>query len=389
MLSAITLASNKIRVRIFEKEKQRSKFSKALVIHSGTLEILEVLHPQLLKILLTQGKKIHHLRFGSKYNIDLNLIPSKFNFALSLEQNETEKILEEYLQEFGIKVERLALLTDLKNEKDKVTVTIQKSNQILIIGADYLLDCSGTHSIIRKNILQLSFKGEKYLGKIVMEDVKIKSHLKNDEAFVTSSKSGIAGFVTLTEKNYFRVILIPHFKGEIPNKISINYFLNLTKILAPDIELSTENKWLTKFEISKRMVEKLQVGRIFLADDAAHIHSPVGGQGMNLGMQDAVNISLKLKRVLVDLEDKKILDLYQKQRMPVIKDILGNTDLAMHFGVEDSFISKIGIGILKNLVPPVFFHSRFLQKKLCTKVSQIKSARNEIEKMKKLISKRD
>lgn len=379
LLAAITLAKAGIKIRIFEKMEKRSQYSRALAIHAGTLEYLEVVHPELLQKLLARGKKVQHLRFGEKYRLDISIIPSKYNFILDLEQEETEEILEEHLLTLGVKVERPCPLIDAKNFDDKVTATMQSAEGNITITADYLLDCSGAHSVIRKNILKIPFNGEKYFGRLVMGDVKIFSDfLRKDGGYVTGNGKGFAGFIPLDIEPYFRVILIPHTSAEIPQKISIDYFRDLAKSIAPHIELSEENKWLTSFEISKRLASKLRVGRIFLAGDAAHIHSPVGGQGMNLGMQDALNISLKLKRIFIDGENAKILDDYEKQRLPIIKDVLRSTNAAMRSGVEKSLTATIGIFVIKKIIAPIFFSSKFLQKKMCTKISQIKSARKEI-----------
>ncbi len=126
------------------------------------------------------------------------------------------------------------------------------------------------------------------------------------------------------------------------------------------------------------MTQKLRVGRIFLAGDAAHIHSPVGGQGMNLGMQDAFNISAKLVKVLRDNVDEEILEDYEAERLPIITEVLKLTNAAMRSGVEKTFLSSIAMMILQKIIAPIFFRSEFLQQKMCEILSQVKSARAEI-----------
>ncbi len=380
LFSAINLAKSGISLRIFESKIIRSQLSRALAIHAGTLEILAASHPELLKEILARGKKIRKLKFGKKYELDAGLIPSKYNFVLSLEQEETEEILENYLAKLGVKIERGCEIIDAK-QGEKVTAVIKKDEEKFETISDYLLDCSGAHSVIRKNILKLSFKGEKYFGKIVMGDVKIISGIDQDCGLVFSNQNNLGAILPLNHKNYFRVILIPHQSLEIPEVIDINFFKNLTKKIIPEIELSSEFKWLTQFEISKRMVEKLKVGNIFLLGDAAHIHSPVGGQGMNLGLQDSFNICNKLRKVLRENADKKILENYQKERLPIIADILKMTNAAMQGGIEKSFFSQLLILIMQKLIAPIFFKSKFLQKKLLIRISQIKSARQEIARL--------
>lgn len=380
LLAAATLAKYKIAVRIFEKEEKRIELSKALAVHAGTLEYLEVTHPQLLAMFLAQGKKLQRMNFGGKYNVNLNLIPSKYNFVLGLEQNETERLLAQYLESLGGQLERGCELINAREENGKVVAILKSSDgNNFEVSGDYLLDCSGAHSIIRKDILRLSFHGEKYLGRLLMADIAVKSELAQDEGYLTRNQTGLAGFLPLNEKPFFRVILIPQIATEIPQEIPLQYFLEMAKKIAPEIELGEENKWLTSFELSRRMVEKLRVGRIFLAGDAAHIHSPVGGQGMNLGMQDALNISLKLKHVLLDDTSPTLLDDYEKQRLPIIKEVLRLTNAAMRSGFEKSFLSRVGLAFLRKIIAPIFFRSKFLQKILVVKLSQIESARKEIK----------
>ena len=175
---------------------------------------------------------------------------------------------------------------------------------------------------------------------------------------------------------------MPNFSSEIPAEISLSYFRNLAKIIAPQLELSDESKWLTSFEISRRMAQTMRAGRIFLAGDAAHIHSPVGGQGMNLGMQDSFNICDKISQVLRGNVDEKILDDYEKQRLPIIAKVLKLTNAAMRSGVERTFLSSLAFFIIQKFIAPIFFRSKFLQMKLCELLSQVDSARAEIKNLK-------
>jgi len=381
LLCAINLINSDIKVRIFESRSERSPLSRALAIHAGTLEYLEATHPSLLKKILARGKKIQNLRITEKYELNASLIPSKYNYILLLEQEETEELFEAHLASLGTKVERSCQLVDVRNEERQVIAILKKDDEEFSVTSKYLIDCSGAHSIIRKQILKIPFRGEKYIAKLVMGDVKLRSNLPEYSGYLTGNENGNAAFLPLTSKKYFRIILTPQKDIEIPEKITIEFFQNLCKKMAPEIELERENKWLTSFELSKRMVSKMRVGRIFLAGDAAHIHSPIGGQGMNLGLQDSFNICYKLKRVLMDGFGERTLDNYEKERFPIIIKVLRLTNAAMLSGIEKSLISKIGLFIIRYIVAPIFFRSKFLQKKFFITISQIKSAREEMKRM--------
>jgi len=384
LLCGINLVNNDIKVRIFESRSEPSHLSRALAIHAGTLEYLEATHPSLLKKFLARGKKIQNLQIGEKYELDMSIIPSKFNYILLLEQEETEELMEAHLASLGVKVERSCELIDAKNEERQVIAILKKDEEKFSVSSKYLIDCSGAHSIIRKQILKIPFRGEKYIGRLVMGDVKLRTNLPEYSGYLTGNENGNAAFLPLTSPQYFRIILTPHKTISIPPQISIEFFQDLCKTMAPNIELDRENKWLTSFELSKRMVSKMRVGRIFLAGDAAHIHSPVGGQGMNLGLQDSFNICYKLKRVLMDGFGERTLDNYEKQRLPIITKVLRLTNAAMRSGVEKSWISEVGLFFVRYIAAPIFFRSKFLQKKFLMIISQLNSAREEMKRMRLL-----
>ncbi len=379
MLSAINLAKNGVRVRVLERNEQKSPFSKAIAIHSGTLEYFDAIIPDLIPSFLKHGKQVRAINLFGKKEVSLADIPSKFNFILSLEQWETEKLLEDYLLSLNVKIEKSSNVVSVEQEKEEVTVKLENNNTIK---AKYLIDCSGAHSIIRKDVLKLSFKGEKYLGRIYMGDVKINSDLNQMQAHFFGGKNGALICIPLNEERYFRVILIPNFEVRLSESFSVKDFIKLLNKVEPAISFNEENKWITNFEVSRRMASSLKVGRIFLAGDAAHVHSPAGGQGMNLGMQDAFNISSKLKRVLIDKEPEDILTLYEKQRIPIINQVLMLTDSMMKSVVIPSFFHNIKLFILKHVMLPIVLNSKFVRKQIFKVITQLNSARKEIKRCK-------
>lgn len=377
LIAAATLVKSGVAVRIFEKKAHIDEMSKALAIHAGTLEILEATHPQLLQKILAHGIKLDHAFFG-KNKLDLKQIPSKYNFVLSLEQGHTEHLLEEYLASLGVKVEReIELLNLTQNSHQVIAGLAHKNGRNFFVESDYLIDCGGAHSTAR-HLLNIQFKGEKYLGHMVMGDFKVNTPWAQDSLrLINAGEQGFAGILPIPG-GMVRLILVP-FKDEIELPVTINHFTYLAKKLAPQIEI-VQNFWLTDIQVHKRLAEKFRVGRIFLAGDAAHIHSPVGGQGMNMGLHDAVNIANKLQKVLNKKTPEKILDLYEKERRPVIKQVLRLTDRAMKSGIDNKLsvmISKLAIKI----ITPIFFACPFLQKKLLILLSEVGSARKEIARL--------
>jgi 2-polyprenyl-6-methoxyphenol hydroxylase-like FAD-dependent oxidoreductase len=373
-----------VKVRVVEKLAAASPQSKALAVQAGTLECLaQVLGEDLPRQLMEAGVRVKRFNLNIQNQpslaVDLSLIPSPYNFILTLAQCETERILEKKLNSFSVSVERSTELIDFKDSGDLVLSRLRRADGTMEeVVSDFVLGCDGAHSVIRHQ-LNIPFEGKPYEGHFILADVKVRWSLPNDQVQIfIGDQGGIAAF-PLPEENRFRFILIPQTPAPDSLDISLEELKETVSRLSPlPIEI-TQSFWMSRFRVSHRRADIFQKGRLFLAGDAAHIHSPVGGQGMNTGIQDAVNLSYKIAEVLLKGAPLERLKQYEAERLPVAKSLLFVTDLATRFLLlgEYPFLKKLALRWL-----PRIGQSRWLQKRLAMGVSQVQTARREIKSRK-------
>jgi 2-polyprenyl-6-methoxyphenol hydroxylase-like FAD-dependent oxidoreductase len=349
LMMAAELARFGLSCRIIEQNPTPSEKSRALAIQPRTLEIFD--HLGIIDRFLEKGTKVLGARsfFGSEplAHISLQHLDSPYPFILSLEQSITEQILEDYLSSFGIQVEREVELIDLQEEESfiKATVCNHRSNQREEIQGKWVVGCDGAHSITRK-LLQFPFEGKAFPTIFSLADVEIDWQRSHDELCTFLDPNGVLAMIPMPGKNRYRLVFqlaagneeIPPTLSQIQQKVSATAGSNV-RVFNP--------LWIANFHIHNRLVAHYQKGRIFLAGDAAHIHSPVGGQGMNSGLQDAFNLGWKLAS-----NNQKIMATYSLERhfwgRSLVKATWRFTKLA-------TLRNRFGIGlrnwILRKLVP--------------------------------------
>ena len=383
--TGLTLAADLLRrevsVRIIDQALGPSEKSKALGVQAGTLEALEsTLGAATSQRMLNLGRPAHeatiHIDSSHQINVDLSVIQSKYNFILILDQSLTEKVLTEDLVKYGGKVEWNTALTGLQQKHENVICEVsQPTGEKKSITAQYVVGCDGAHSKVRK-ILDLPFKGGQYEGEFILGDVQIEWPFSYSSIHVFISEVGVMPCFSLDGKGLYRLILIP--KNEAPSArvdITFEEFSKIANSLA-HIDLKIVNaQWLTRFRVH-RLSQKFSVGRIFLAGDAAHIHSPAGGQGMNTGMQDALNLSHKFYSILRNGKSAELLNDYEEQRMPVAKNVLRATDAAFRAALfYEGVISKT----VRRYILPRLVQTKAIRNRVIQALSEVSIARQEIE----------
>jgi 2-polyprenyl-6-methoxyphenol hydroxylase-like FAD-dependent oxidoreductase len=260
------------------------------------------------------GKRIVH--------VDFDDIDSPFPFVLCLPQSETERILGARLTELGGHVEREVILTALAQDAEGVTVTLAKAGGGTESARfEWLVGCDGAHSATR-HALGLSFDGVPYEESFVLGDASVAWELPNDEIHAFIGPHGPLAAFPLPHGRWRLVA-----EATIANPTLDDFERLLRERGAPPAALR-EAGWLTAFRIHRRIVPSFREGRVFLAGDAAHIHSPAGGQGMNIGMQDAYNLAWKLSLVAAGAGREALLSSYDPERRPIAAATLAATDVA-------------------------------------------------------------
>jgi 2-polyprenyl-6-methoxyphenol hydroxylase-like FAD-dependent oxidoreductase len=325
---ACELARYGVPVRIIDKNAGRTDKSKALVVWSRTLELLE--QAGAVAPFIANGRRLFaaNMYSGTRRigRIDLTTIRSTYAFGLMLPQSKTEELLEAHLAGFGLKVERETELLDFKDSADGVAATLRDGQgRTATLLTPWLIGCDGAHSQVRHG-LSLAFEGSTLQTDWVLADVHIRNWPVPETELGTYWHAEGALAVFPIGPGRFRVIAdIGPASGPKPADPDLAQIQAIVDRRGPGGVTLLDPIWLAGFRINERKVTVYRKGRSFLVGDAAHVHSPAGGQGMNTGMQDAFNLAWKLALVCHGaVRPKVLLDSYSSERSAVGRKVLND-----------------------------------------------------------------
>ncbi len=330
--------------RLIDRTSERAHESRALAVQARTLEILQRLG--LGEALVGQGNSSTSLalHFEARRVVKVQLggfaaSDTRFPFILFVSQAETEALLGEHLGRKGATVERgVELLTSRLEDKVVHCVLRHADGRQEAVDARYLVGCDGAHSEVRKQS-GIAFEGDAYLQDFMLGDVDADGPIEADVLHSFAANGYVAMLFPLRSPATWRVIAIGPRAGRADPNESHRKEEPLTRgeLGLGELQLAVDGAtsrtvrlrdpvWLTHFRLHHRQARTYRMGRVFLAGDAAHIHSPVAAQGMNTGMQDAWNLGWKLALVALERADQKLLDTYEAERWPVGRNLLRYTD---------------------------------------------------------------
>lgn len=333
---------------IFDQKTGITDLSKAIAVQARTLEIYEQLG--LAARAVDAGAIAHGVNIVTNGEIraSLNLSDigkdlSPFPFALLLEQSKNEQLLFDYLQRHGKTVRWQTMLETVSQTNGEATAIVKNANgETGEIRAQYLVGCDGAKSLVRHQ-LDFEFVGTTIDALFYVADVEMEFPSGNhDQIYVSFGADMFVALFPLKETNVWRIVgNLPDEENERREAGEIDYEEVETRIRALlEMPLDIKNvKWFSTYRVHSRRVDKFRVGRVFLAGDAAHIHTPAGGQGMNTGIGDAYNLAWKLAFVLQGKTDESLLDTYNQERLENAKKLLETTDRAFTFGTHDDFLT--------------------------------------------------
>src|SRR6185312_2812634 len=347
---AAQLKSFGVRFRIVDRAPDQAHESRALAVQARTLEVLQSLG--LGEALVARGnpsaRLALHFEGGGAVQVQLGgfaAADTRFPFILFVSQAETEALLAEHLERSGTPVERGIELITATQEATSVRCVLQHGDgRTEAVGANYLVGCDGAHSAVRKQAA-IPFDGEAYLQDFMLGDVDADGSLDADALHAFAARGYVAMFFPLRSPAAWRVIAIgPRSAHESAAGEAARSEESLTRgelaldELQSGVDYATGGTvhlrapaWLTHFRLHHRQARQYRKGRMFLAGDAAHIHSPVGAQGMNTGTQDAWNLGWKLALAVLGRADVKLLDTFEAERWPVGRRLLRYTDRLFGF----------------------------------------------------------
>jgi 2-polyprenyl-6-methoxyphenol hydroxylase-like FAD-dependent oxidoreductase len=327
LTAALSLAQQGVPCRIVDRLPQRINQSRAAIIHSRTMELLERLG--VVAGFLEAGIRVHGINVMDKdgrilLRNMLDDLPTAYNFLIGLGQDETERLLTEELARHGLAVERPTTLTALEQTGDAVTATLTHGDgREERVVTPYLIGCDGSRSTVRHQ-LNLTLEGETLDVYWVTADVMMECAYPRDELVaVPGEGQGGFGFASPLPHGRWRVVVDMGEKpAVIPNEVSLAEVQHACDRTGLRVKLS-DPTWISPFGVNTRMAPTMQVGRVFLAGDASHVHSPVGGQGMNTGMQDAINLAWKVALMVKGQGTEALLDSYNAERHANARRLLG------------------------------------------------------------------
>lgn len=329
----LTLAAELTRygvpVRIVDRAAARTDKSKALVVWSRSLELLERMGD--IDRFLAAGMKGHGARISNGRHligeVGFDQIDSPYPYALMIPQSETERLLETRLEELGGRVEREVELLRFDAHAYGVTATLRDATgREETVETGWLAGCDGAHSTVRHG-LGFDFAGSTRPSDWVLADMRLDGLGVPDKLDIFWHRDGILAFFPIVGDRY-RVVadLGPADTGDRRADPTLAEVQALVDRRGPGGVRLRDPIWLASFRINERKVKDYADGRVFLAGDAVHIHSPAGGQGMNTGMQDAFNLAWKLVLVAKGAARTSLLDSYSVERSAVGERVLRNAE---------------------------------------------------------------
>jgi len=331
LAAAISLARSRIPVRLIDKAAEPSPYSRAIGIQARTLELFE--QHRMVEPFLELG---HRARVANLYSngqrlarLDFDPLQTRYPYLLFLDQSVSERLMTEHLAGFGVEIERGVELMRMAQGAEGLQVTLRRADgHDEVLHPSYLIGADGAHSTVR-HALDVGFAGKTFEQTFLLADLQADTEWPDDELHVFASGDGL---VALFPMGGGRVRLIadqPVSHGD-----SNNHDVNDSEAPTLDdcralIERRIHHRvtalrltWSSYFKLNARMVDRLRRGRVFLAGDAAHVHSPAGAQGMNTGIQEALNLGWKIARMLSGMAPDRLLDTYHAERHPIEREVL-------------------------------------------------------------------
>jgi len=382
---AAQLAAFGVPFRIVDRSLDRAHESRAVAVQARTLEMLQPYG--VADALVARGRSTAQLQLhfdgGRTADValggDVGEVDTRYPFILFVSQAETEAVLGAHLAARGTTIERGVELVRFDARADHIDVVLRKrAGTEERMRVQYLVGCDGAHSTVRKQA-GIAFEGDAYIQDFVLGDVELDPGdgappLASNTVHSFPGRYGVAMIFPLGAPASWRVIAMSTRAGTAIAKSAagtdrpIVHELSLAELQSTLDDATTgalrarDPAWLARFHLHHRQASHYRAGRVFLAGDAAHIHSPVGGQGMNTGMQDAWNLGWKLALVVAGKADPTLLDTYEAERWPVGRALLRYTDRV--FGLFTRAMSSSAVAawarrtVIPRAMPPVLRSAR-------------------------------
>ncbi|WP_035847276.1 FAD-dependent oxidoreductase [Kitasatospora azatica] len=331
LTAAHELARHGVRVRLVDAADGPAVTSRALATHARTLETYAQMG--VVDELLPRGQRVEHFTLHQngrrliRFDTDYSHLPTRFPFTLMVDQVITEEVLRGAVARRGVAIEWGVRLTGFEQREGSVRVHLEHADgRGETVEAAYLVGADGGHSTVRKQ-LGLKLVGESSETWLIADAV-VHCDLPRDSIHWMRTPSGTVMMVPFPDQDKWRLLDTAEVSyGGDDHAVARRFARKIEAGIGRPVRVETPS-WVSVFTIQQRMLPQMRVGRCFLAGDAAHVHSPASGQGMNTGVQDAFNLAWKLAAVLHGQAEEGLLDSYSAERVPVGANLLKSTKMA-------------------------------------------------------------
>jgi 2-polyprenyl-6-methoxyphenol hydroxylase-like FAD-dependent oxidoreductase len=373
LVLALWLTRLGVRVRIVDKTAQPGTTSRALAVHARTLEWYRQLG--IADDVVARGRKMSSINLWAKGSRvahaelgDIGAGVSRFPFVLVFAQDEHERVLIDRLHDLGVVVERRTEAIDFEQHSDGVRTRIRRPDGVLTTcESAYIAGCDGAHSVVRQT-LGIGFPGGTYQHLFYVADVEARGAAMDGELHAALDESDFLAVFPLGEPGRARLVGIAG--GATDDRHELSWDAVSTRVIDWMRIDVTRVHWFSTYHVHHRVADRFRDRRAFVLGDAAHIHSPVGGQGMNTGIGDAVNLSWKLAAVLRGRAGASILATYEPERIDFARRLVATTDQAFAAVTSTGWLARrVRLTIVPRVVP-LLFKSTTMRRFMFRTVSQ-------------------
>jgi 2-polyprenyl-6-methoxyphenol hydroxylase-like FAD-dependent oxidoreductase len=374
LVLALWLTRLGVPVRIIDKTAEPGTTSRAVAVQARTLEFYRQIgladaviargHQVSAANMWIAGRHVARAVFG-----DMGAGISPFAYAFIFTQDEHERLLIDTLRAAGVSVERQTELTSFEESGDGIVASLRcPDGRVDACEAAFVAGCDGAHSQVREN-LSIGFPGGTYEHLFYVADVEARGVVMNGDIHVAFDRTDFLAVFPL--KGGHRARLVGTVRDEMNQpRENLTWHDVSTRVIGwMRIDIDAVN-WFSTYHVHHRVADRFRRGRAFLLGDAAHVHSPVGGQGMNTGIGDAVNLAWKLAAVLHGRADDQILDTYEAERIAFAQRLVATTDQAFTGVTSSSATARVLRLHIVPVVLPLLLTSRAFRRVAFRTVSQ-------------------
>jgi len=349
------LALGGVAVRVLEERAATPNITRAFAVHARTLELLDA--RGMAQDLIPRGVAVYEVAPPGGKAMDLRELPGRYAMLLIVPQSGTEQVLETRADELGVSISRGTEVVGLSQDDDGVTVECAGGETIR---AKYVVGCDGAHSTVR-DLVGIDFVGKQYETHILLADVAL-SRAPGDTLTGVTNERGVVLMIPFGD-GWFRAIAWDRLREQAPlsEPVTLDEIRDSFVRIAGEDYGMTGMRWSSRFLSERRQARHYRSGRVFIAGDAAHVHSPLGGQGMNTGIGDAMNLGWKLVAAVNGTAPSALLNSYETERHPVGAAVLRTTDAFNQVVLGRSRIQRIARNIVIGTLTRVPRTRRFMR----------------------------